>query len=327
MLSDLLIQLFDDQPRRPTSLYLLLNGKKTLSILYAAMQHDQLQWLQLYPTLSRDDYQAAIAKLHAQHALKSTPVGDLLADPAAQRAAALRVPLPHHYQPALGVHDFWLLFQLAVQVLSEASYHERRYRPVSQDWAQQRRIRQWWGQQDAAAAVSALHACFEKLPATVGDDLAQQLVGHDFVGGAEPATLAEALARIDAVAALIEQIAAQGSASPWYQLWGGPRPLGTPSQYDAVRLAQQGLDRPAIAARLRLRPSTVNEHLLIAAIQGADLPLAQLYPQALRQAFSQLAQPQADYHDLLDAVAGSDFFQVRLFQILAFQGRWPRGDA
>ncbi|EPD09976.1 hypothetical protein Lpp48_12526 [Lacticaseibacillus paracasei subsp. paracasei Lpp48] len=31
-----------------------------------------------------------------------------------------------------------------------------------------------------------------------------------------------------------------------------------------------------------------------------------------------------DHQALLAAIPGSTFFQIRLFQILSFQGRWPR---
>ncbi|WP_054661807.1 hypothetical protein [Lacticaseibacillus camelliae] len=98
MLTDFVVQLFDEQPRRETAAYMLLNGKKTLSVLFAALQHGQLQWLQLYPTLGRADFQAAVKQLVNAHALTHTETGLVLTDPAAKMQAAARVPLPTHYQ-------------------------------------------------------------------------------------------------------------------------------------------------------------------------------------------------------------------------------------
>ena len=326
MLDDLLIQFFDAQARRETSVYLLLNGKKTLSILYAAMVHHQLQWLQLYPTLERENYQAAITRLRAQGLLVATDAGLVLADDAAQKAAAKRVPLPSHYHPDLAVHEFAPRLQLAVQVLSEASYHERHYRPIVQDWAVQQAVRRWWRHCDAAQAQATLQAAFAALPQQSGDALVRRFVGHQFVGSAKSLTLADQLAEVDRLAEFISVIAAGDLATPWAQLWGGRRALAPASAYQALTLIVRGYSRTQVAAQLRLKPSTINEHLLTVAIEGAVLPVAQLYTPAQRQMLQHQGAV-ADYRALLAAVPECDFFQVRLYQILQFQGRWPDGDA
>ncbi|WP_461213098.1 helix-turn-helix domain-containing protein [Lacticaseibacillus sp. GG6-2] len=326
MLDDLLIQFFDAQARRETSVYLLLIGKKTLSILYAALSHHQLQWLQLYPTLQRADYQAAIARLVAEGALKAGANGLVLADEAAKAAAAQRVPLPEHYRPDLAVHDSVPKFQLAVQVLSEASYHERRYRPVVQDWAVQQAVRRWWQDCDVPSATAALEAAFATLPQASADALAHRLVGHAYVGDARPADLAGWLHGIDELAQLISVIATSPATSAWYRLWGGPKPLGTASAYQVLALITQGRSKAQAAAQLRLKPSTINEHLLTVVIEGADLPLTQFYTVEQRQALSQ-QDATAGYSALMAAVPDCDFFQVRLYQILRLQGRWPDANA
>ncbi|EGF34456.1 hypothetical protein AAULR_10660 [Lacticaseibacillus rhamnosus MTCC 5462] len=56
---------------------------------------------------------------------------------------------------------------------------------------------------------------------------------------------------------------------------------------------------------------------------GESLPVEQLIPQPIHQALDQIDQWQ-DHQVLLDTVPASDFFQVRLFQILKLQGRWSR---
>ena len=316
VLADFLLQFFDDQPRRATSLYLLLTGKKTLSVLFAALEHQQLQWLHLYPTLSRPDFQAAIARLQAAHHLEKTDLGMILGGPKAQPAN-----LPTAYQPWMGVHTFSPKFHLAVQMLSEASFHNARYRPVTQDWAIQQQLRQWWQHIDRQTAISELKTLLEVIGDESATVLLSTMIGHDFVGAGQ----VDDISQIQALAQLIAQLDA-GLASSWQALWGGRKALGTKTQYAALQMIQQGATREQVSQRLRLKPSTINEHLLTAAIFGADLPLARLYPATMLTQLNQ-ADAHLNYQPLLEQVPDSDFFQIRLFQILCLQGRWPHGQA
>lgn len=314
MLDDFLLQFFDEKPRRATALYLLLTGKKTLSVLFAALEHHQLQWLQLYPTLSRADFQAAIARLQADHKLEQTETGLVLTEVTSQTDH-----LPRAYQPWMGVHTFTPKFHLAVQMLSEASFHNRKYRPVTQDWAIQQQLRQWWQGVVYKTAIAELKHLLE----TIGDDQAtailSEVIGHDFVGSGE----LQPMAQVQAIASLIAAIDAGGAPS-WQALWGGRKPLGTKTQYLAWQMVQQGATRQQASQRLRLKPSTINEHLLTAAIFGAELPLRQLYPETMVATLRQ-ADATLHYQTLLEQIPDSEFFQIRLFQILSLQGRWPHG--
>ncbi|MFD1392078.1 hypothetical protein ACFQ3L_00545 [Lacticaseibacillus jixianensis] len=323
MLTDFVVQLFDDQPRRETAVYMLLNGKKTLSVLFAALQHGQLQWLQLYPTLAREDFQAAVAQLIQAGALRQADKGLVLADPAAQARAAVKVPLPVHYQPWMGLAGFEQRFLLAVQAVSEASYHEARYRPAVRDWGVQQAIRRWYRQAARADFPGELTAAFAALPAPAADRLASRLIGHDFVGSAQPLDLAGQLQKLDDLAQLVTLIAAHPEWPALTSLWGGRVQLLSPSNYRACQLIEQGQTRAQVASQLRLKASTVNEHLLAATIFGWQPPVAALYSPALLAAFAGVNGQEQDYQKLLAALPGAEFFHVRLFQILNLQGRWP----
>ncbi|MFD1486259.1 helix-turn-helix domain-containing protein [Lacticaseibacillus baoqingensis] len=328
MLDDLLIQFFDLQPRRPTAVYLLLTGKKTLSILFAAMQHHQLQWLQLYPTLARADFQAAIARLQAAQALQEQGPGLVLEDAALQAAAKKRLPLPTAYRPEFGVASFAARFYLAVQVLSEASFGQKAYRPLTNDWATQQAVRTWWASITPQAAIKELTAAFAQLPPAQATLLTQAMVGHDFVGPGQLDSLQAQMAQLDALSALISTIAAHPKWPALNRLWGGKQRLGSQTMAQALALSQAGLSKEQIAQRLRLKSSTVNEHLLTAALFGAELPVASFYsPAQFQQLTTLVPQAQHPYQELLVQVADSDFFQIRLFQILCLTGRWPDGGA
>ena len=321
MLDDFLLQFFDAKPRRELALYLLLTGKKTVSVLFAALEHHQLQWLQLYPTLPRADFQAAIGRLQATHALEQTDTGLILIDPAAKKSAQQRVSLPTAYQPWMGVHAFGPRFHLAVQMLSEASFHNARYRPVTQDWAIQQSLRRWWQGIEVTTTIAELKTLLASLDDGVAKALLSEVIGHDFVGAGD----LDEMRHVQVLSQLIAAIEASDAPS-WQALWGGRKPLGTKTQYLALQMIQQGASRQQVSERLHLKPSTINEHLLTAAIFGAEVPLAQLYPPAMRKALAS-ADATLGYQPLLETVADSDFFQIRLFQILSLQGRWPHGQA
>ena len=50
---------------------------------------------------------------------------------------------------------------LGVQVLSEASYANRAYQPISVNWATQQVVKQWYQQLDHRAAVTTLSSLFK----------------------------------------------------------------------------------------------------------------------------------------------------------------------
>ncbi|EGF34464.1 hypothetical protein AAULR_10655 [Lacticaseibacillus rhamnosus MTCC 5462] len=47
---------------------------------------------------------------------------------------------------------------LAIQVLSEASYHSQAYRPISTDWANQQAVKRWYRQLNIESAIADLIA-------------------------------------------------------------------------------------------------------------------------------------------------------------------------
>lgn len=325
MLTDFVVQLFDEQPRRETAAYMLLNGKKTLSVLFAALQHGQLQWLQLYPTLGRADFQAAVKQLVNAHALTNTGTGLVLTHPAAKMQAAGRVPLPTHYQPWMGVREFEQRLLLAVQAVSEAAYHNNQYQPAVRDWGVQQFVRRWYAQNRQGKFAAELTAAFALLPSAAANRLAARLIGHEFVGGAQAEDLAGAFLHLDDLARLVGLIAEHADWPALQSLWGGRVALLSASNYRACQLVDAGRTREQVGAQLHLKPSTVNEHLLAATIFGWQPPVERLYSPALRQAFAQVDPHELDYQKLLAAIPGAEFFHVRLFQILNLQGRWPRG--
>jgi uncharacterized protein YpbB len=323
LLTDFVIQFFSEQPRRERAVFGLLTGKQTISILYAALIHQQLQWLHLYPSLSKEAFSAAITTLKVQRMLRETETGLILTEKGQhlKQAAVTQLPLPTHYQPWMNLPVFAPRFFLGVQVLSEASYANRAYQPISVNWATQQVVKQWYQQVDHRAAVTTLSSLFQGLPTELADTLAANMIGHDYAGQLMPATLQAHFERLDALAALVQQLA--NTRSMWTALWGGPRDFVSRPAQQTLAQARAGMALPTIAHRSHRKQSTINEHLLLAAIMGETLPIEHLVPLKIHRALNRVTQIY-DHQALLAAIPGSTFFQIRLFQILSFQGRWPR---
>ncbi|WP_156321811.1 helix-turn-helix domain-containing protein [Lacticaseibacillus thailandensis] len=310
----------------------LLTGKKTISTLYAALVSNQLQWLNLMPTLRRDDFLRSVARLQAAGWLRAVgPDVEITVTGARQQvASAHHHPLPSHYDFRLNVTEFADRLFLAVQVVSEASFDNNTYVPVSSEWSVQRAIKRWYRQygHDYQAVVTELTDAFAAMAPAQADFLAARLVGHDFAGSAELTSDEWGWQLLDAVGTLIHVLHRQPDHFPLLTaLWGGPiNPLPALGQ-KSLELVNQGLDIPTVARRLRRKDSTINEHIQAAAIWGLPVNTHVLLPEALaQQLVSAWAGGAHDYRQLQALVPDASFLQVRLAQVACVRREQGHGD-
>lgn len=321
-LDAVLLQLLDDQPQRPLGLWGILTGRKTASIMFAGLEHSQLQYFGLLPDLTKPEYLAAVRRLQQDRLLNQAE--QKVWRSAAGRArcadmAALQNALKA-YAPSFGVTQFDPRFFLAVQVVSEASYQQRRYAPISADWQVQQYVRRWYRTVFSAlnGAISELHALFSQLDPQVADYLAALMVGHDYVGSG--VSQDSYLYRELALSALL-RVLEERPASAWTQLWGGRVDLIPAAAAQTCAEFVQGATVAQLVKKKNRRLSTITEHLQIAAILGTPLPLDR-FLSAEQQATLEAAwaQGQRSYQDLLAALPGAEFLQVRMFQIEKYRG-------
>ncbi|KRM72597.1 helix-turn-helix domain-containing protein [Lacticaseibacillus brantae] len=320
-MDDLVLNFFDDLPWRPLSLWGLLTNKKTISNLYAALQHHQLSRLQLYPTLSRENFQATIQQLEHSGLIEVADAGAIRTSAGKKRQQAHF--LPSHYQPWMNLFQFEPRLYLGVQVLSEASYANRKYQPVIGDYATQQQVKQWYRRLGSQSGITELTAVFSMLEPAVANRLASLFIGHDFAGTAVLQTVPDQMTHIDDLSQLVALIDQHPEWQALQQLWGGRLPLISLSAARSLAGLNQGLSIPQIAHNSRLRPSTVMEHIQLAALFGANIPVEQLYTAAEQATLTPL---QGHNHQTIIESTGLDFFHVRLFQILAVQQRWVLHD-
>lgn len=318
MLPDIIIQLFAKTPRRPVSVWSLLRGKTTASVLFAALEYDILQWRKLLPNCTRSDFMTVIDGFIKRGFMTgdASNVALTSAGISAQSAATARNPLPQQYQYASNAPVFGDRLFLGVQVVSEALAGNNRYVPVTSDWQVQRWVRAWYAQvhADLPAVATELTTAFGQLPDATADQLAAQLVGHDYNGQDVQFSALQNLAAISALAAII---APQPDTYPLLTaLWGGPRALVSANTLACVAQVERHVALADIARMMRRKLSTVNEYVQVYAILVRPLtPALFLTADQIATLQRAWAQGQRSYKELLAAVPESDFVPVRIFQI------------
>lgn len=335
--ADLLQLLSDQQARRLRVIENLLRGRRTVSTLYWGLRYDLLYLLDLNKHLPRGGLDAVahtvVANGWAQWGSDEQP--QLRLTSAGVHARDQRP----YYQP--GDVTAWPLLDLnvarqrlllAIQVTSEYAHQTNRYYPLAVDQATRQTVRRWFYQvRDPALpaqVAAALTATLATLPPTVAAVTTAGLTGYQQPGQTTQ-QLADQFAITSWEAYLMHVTAvvavAQAARDPHHVL----APLLAPTWQSPVTRSAQAtlatvmtgtpLDR--VAAERHIKPSTVREHLLEAAIMlpPTALPYDRLIPAAARQALL-TALPQAidewEYTALpAELQERYDFFTFRLLAI------------
>lgn len=316
----LLLHLIRETPRRPIALHGLLQGRQTASILFSGLEYQQLGAFRLWPTLSREDFLILIESL-IQKGLLATD-DRMVWRTAAGTAALAHDPFGYARVAYLVANrdpqQFNEQFMQAVQVLSEASFHHTRYRPISADMGVQQAVRQWYHGvvNQGATAVIQLSAAFTRLSPISQATLSERLIAHDYAGN--PAWQGDPLGLTPKLAAaeLQRDILTHEDVALW-------RPLADNQTHHIPALALQtatdfaaGHSAAAIATQRGRQLSTITEHLQVAAIFGFTFADDAFYSAADARALQAAWQSGVrDYKGLMAVNEAFTFMQVRQFQI------------
>ncbi|WP_076461804.1 helix-turn-helix domain-containing protein [Limosilactobacillus caccae] len=328
------------QPRRIRVVENVLKSRRTVANLFWAQQYGILPWLGANRRLSRADYDHAIASLVEQELLRVDEEKQALLTE--KGVAVLENKRPQLYEPSFYAW-FWLAntsrlmerLLLAVQVVSEYSYHQRKYVPLQLPYSEMQAVKQWFRQNYSPTVVKHFYDDLHRFSAAIASedeklavDFVNMLVGHGTAGW----TLEQAgqylqmpltevgFLRHDEMLALAAYAAKL--TGPLQQLLGpllNTSPL-THSAQLSLGSYQRGFTIGQIAKQRRLKENTVREHLLEAAIMTPDqLKWEQLLPAQLRDQLSQQYKGAATgWHYQGPANDNQGFFEFRLYQI--YQG-------
>lgn len=340
---DLLHLLDDQQARRLRVIENLLRGRKTVSTLYWGQRYDLLFLLGLAKHLDRGGLDATAQALVSQKLATWTPNEQpQLRLTAKGRQRRDQVPT---YQPqtralwpqlSLAVARQRLL--LSVQVVSQYAHRTARYYPLTTDLATRQAVRQWFHQAkspDLATQIfTALTASLTQLP-----EATAQVLTAGFSGYQQPGLTNQQLAvdlhqtpweiylrHIDGVVRIAQD--ARQADHPLHALlapaWQTAVTRSAQATLRAVTTTALTLDQ--VAVQRQIKPSTVREHLLEAAIMlpVTALPYERLLPQATRQTLLAALPAQLDDWEYTalpaDLQARFDFFTFRLLAIWCDKG-------
>lgn len=326
MLAFILTLFHNGFKQRSSTLYHLLLGKRTASVLMHGFFYDNLRFSGSLPRLQEREYQGYLNTLVAKGRLQeSEGIYQLTAtgkEELVQRALPGAYAVDYFRYGRKG-ESMWQLLLFGVQAVSEWSFGNSRYLPIATQPYQLQQTKRWLKQatpvqlQQLPQEISGV---FQRLPQETADFLAQQFSGHSRAGSVFQQLLPE---RCDPVTATLCQ---DGAVHHFFQ----QLPQHTWLYQLIEPLDQQNLNRSMLKTRqlvlqgaamedlLRLRKvkeSTINDHLIEWAILDEAFPFAAFLPdKKISGDFAAIRLWR--YQDYLDW----SFLQFRLTQIAYLKG-------
>ncbi|MDT2815890.1 RQC domain-containing protein [Vagococcus carniphilus] len=174
---------------RMSTLYHLLKGKKTSSVLTYGYFYDNLNYFNLLPKLKEKSYYNLIEKLVQKECLIEVEKGILeLSETGVRILDEKNFPtLSQLNQIEYYKYDttFWEKIMFATQVISEKSYHEGKYIPIENNLFKQQQLKKWLKSHNETLP-SQFYKEWEKVLDFIPEDkqvlLLGQLVGHNHIG-------------------------------------------------------------------------------------------------------------------------------------------------
>ncbi|SLM86866.1 hypothetical protein FM121_12265 [Vagococcus fluvialis bH819] len=175
---------------RISTLYHLLKGKKTASILSYGYFYNVLDYFYLFPKLKEDSYLEMIAQLKEENYLVDTEEGAVQISKKGIKIINEEVLFPnleylnqlHYYKWDIKV---WQRLIFTTQVLSEKSYKERNYLPIENSLYRQQQLKRWLNMQSENIIPKFYEEWLlltEYLSIQQQTYIFKQLVGHEHIG-------------------------------------------------------------------------------------------------------------------------------------------------
>lgn len=328
--------------KKDSTIYHILKGKKTASILYSAEKYQLTHFFSLFPKLDRLKFNKSIEKIvHLNYLLLSKEKNVyFLSDEGKNRW--LEFFSTHYYPKQLNylqdgpaLINFWRTLQLVTQVLSEIRYKNKNYIPIEKDWEKQLWLKQWLKNNEQSKQQLAMEfgqewiLIFGKLPLLNADIIAANLSGHENTGKTQK-QLARTYKKesveihlivLDSLALIGLMIENEAEKVPLFY-----------TIYKEMLLTYEGTTKSALltkqyllngysledAAKYRqLKSSTVNEHIIEISIMDPLFDLTTVLPSNKLTEIKQLLKetPAITYQEIIEKKPEIQFLWYRLAQI------------
>lgn len=316
-----------------STLYQLLTGRRTSSVLVYGCLNDLLPFWGLFPRLSEEAYQGILKQLEATGSLEQDSTGfyHKIADESSlslEKAAVLDALDNFRFNKS--GEQGWRLIRFAIQVVSEYR-RSKNFVPLETAPKYTEPVRQLIRSQGVAARATfydELSCFFSELPERIADELAQSLTGYQMDGKADYQLLPQSLLEkpwqelaikarqqlfIKTVAAHPETI----SCKLYQQVAFSD---ANQSALISRRLFQAGASMEDVMAQRHLKAGTINDHLIEWALSDSEFPYSRFFDNHTLDILQQLSgEPVAwRYGDIAQKEA-IDYRTFALYQIAAKQ--------
>lgn len=331
------------QARKETSIYYLLQGKRTASMLYRTVDYQLEAIFGLFPKLDRSVYQNRLEKLiQLNYVSYSEESKEALLT--LKGKEVLEVFFNQHYLPhqlnwmreRRVVLTFQKVIYFLTQILSEARYQNKRYIPIEKNVALQQWTKQWLRQQKKDYQDLALQFGLEwkKILSQIEPDTATLIVylmtGHQMTGLtkkqlAQKMSIEEAEVHIrwlDGLSQMVHQIDEIAEQVPLLnsilmQIKERSHQGLSKSAQETQLLVQQGHTVEQVCNIRRLKKSTVYEHLIELVIVYPELEISAFMPATIYASLNQLWDENSSitYQEALERLPDMEFYWFRMMQI------------
>ncbi|MGL4391131.1 MAG: helix-turn-helix domain-containing protein [Carnobacterium maltaromaticum] len=337
------------EPRKAMTVFHIISGKRTASILYQAEIYRLSAYFSLFNKLKKENYQHSLKKGIALKILKKEENDYYCLTEMGQKEITVYFEKQYYptklnfLQNSRWIHVYWRRLVFVSQVLSEIRYKNQSYIPIEKEWSLQVWVKKWLkskseSREELAEAFGIEWLQLARNQSKISAEIMIGfLTGHDYYGQTTmqlaTAFLKEAvevrIILLDGLSKLIHEVTEQPETFPiFFSIFTDLLEThGAVSQ--SVRQTQknlmEGLDLIEIAKIRQLKLSTVSEHVIELSLIDKKFNVHSLIKeQPFLEVKQQLEnQPMSSFSDIKEFFPEVPFYVYRLMQI----ERWREKNA
>lgn len=315
---------------KPSSLFHLLNGKRTTSILSFGFFHDLLALNGVLPNYSQKAYEKTLADLLQEQLLEETLDGQLQLTQKGRQNVPMQATIlsqVDYFSYGRNTEKMWRFVQFVLQVTSYLG-KTNRYLPLETSPEYTERVRQLVRRSENQLPnqiYKELTQIFSRMPKEEANYLAQTFSGYHFVGQASYQLVPQNFQEMPWAQLFhdsqVHHFFHELAGHPDFILYHFLQPYYFENENQSMGKTRQlflkGYSREQIMKIRHIKSGTINDHLIEWALRTPDFPFERFISSQAREKLQQLSgeYQQWDYREITAALEIS-FEEFRLYQIM-----------
>ncbi|KAF1298092.1 hypothetical protein BAU15_09595 [Enterococcus sp. JM4C] len=339
-MNELILSFFKEGNKmKGTTLYHLLRGKRTTSVLVYGFFHQVLPYFGAFPILTESAFFQILQNACKKGFLEESD-GDYQLTNEGQFALArqsVKFPEIDYFSYGKTGQTSWRLIKFAIQVVSYLSYQDKSYRPLENSPYYTNQLKKWLRSQEKATLALQLKEeltfVFQKLPIHQANFLANQFSGKEVAGAVEYQLLPEEwqqspdnqLYEDNAIHGFLRRLEELPQSKLYLLVQESLLQNHNLSAQKTQQLFLQGANKEQVMAQRHLKRSTVSDHLIEWAIRAEDFPFDWFIPREIEVFLRDVKSPVLtwQYSELIKQIELS-YESFRLVQIKIHRERSGR---